>query len=67
MIPLAVNPLDIFPESTGRFFAVLHGTNKEHDARKEEPMISGDASILISLAAVITSLSTLIWSIRRKP
>lgn len=30
-------------------------------------MITFDSSAIVSLAALITSVSTLIWSIRRKP
>jgi hypothetical protein len=35
--------------------------------RVESPMFIFDATGLLAIAALITSVSTLVWSIRRKP
>ena len=44
----------------------LHGTNKEHCGSKKSQMIVIDGTFLAGLAAVITSLSGLVWAMRRR-
>jgi hypothetical protein len=39
----------------------------EQDLRKESHMLVLDAPVLVGLAALLTSISVLIWSLRRKP
>ena len=40
----------------------------EHDVPgMEPPMLILDATALVAIASVLTALSTLIWSIRRRP
>jgi hypothetical protein len=49
------------------FFAVLDRTNHEQTRPgMESPMIFLDGSLLFGCAALVTSISALIWSLRRR-
>jgi hypothetical protein len=53
-------------EIAGDERASLVGTKREHSDAMESLMIVVDGTLLIGLAAVLSSVSALIWSIRRK-
>lgn len=38
----------------------------EHATRKESPMLVLDPTALLGIAAILTSISAVIWSVRRK-